>query len=317
MNRYRISEEELNDIFNTSALYTKGLDYHKQKTLNDYKGQLQVDVKDYGNVIIIKKQFRSFNDLEIDFFGDGSYLSCFYSRYYSSPIFHLSPQTKEESLEASNKISLYTGNFGRSGKSKILLDKDKQYDIVQIIAKQPLIKKMAEIDGVHSVLFEKEYQKNLDHSILVQNIYSPMAIFIIEQILQTQYEGQLKAAYIELKTIELMLHLIHVAKYGEKEETQKSLLSQRAMLYLEHNYYDTFTDDALAKKYNVGKSTLRLHFKEAYGMTMQQMHNNLRMQEIKRLLTRGYSFAEIAYKFKYTNQTDLKKRYYQWLNQSQ
>ena len=26
-----------------------------------------MDVKDYGDVIIIKKQFRSFNDLEIDF----------------------------------------------------------------------------------------------------------------------------------------------------------------------------------------------------------------------------------------------------------
>ncbi|MDD2699472.1 MAG: AraC family transcriptional regulator [Arcobacteraceae bacterium] len=219
-------------------------------------------------------------------------------------------------MESSNKISLYTGNFGRSGGSKILLDKDKQYDTVQIIAKPPLIKKMAEIDGVHSVLFEKEYQKNLDHSILVQNVYSPMAIFIIEQILQTQYEGQLKAAYIELKTIELMLHLIHVAKYGEKEETQKSLLSQQAMLYLEHNYHDNFTDDDIVRKYKVGKSTLRLHFKEAYGMTMQQMHNNLRMQEIKRLLTRGYSFAEIAYKFKYANQTDLKKRYHQWINQS-
>ncbi|MDD2699471.1 MAG: hypothetical protein PHF17_11830 [Arcobacteraceae bacterium] len=91
MSRYKISEEELNDIFNTSALYTKGLDYHQQKTLNDYKGQLQVDVKDYGDVIIIKKQFRSFNDLEIDFFGDGSYLSCFYSKSYSGSIFHLSP----------------------------------------------------------------------------------------------------------------------------------------------------------------------------------------------------------------------------------
>lgn len=313
LKRYKMQEEELTDSFSTNALYTKGLDNNKGNMISNHRCKFYVDVKDYGNVIIVNKKASIFDDLEINFLGDGSYLSCLYSKPYSSPIIHLSPQTREDSIEKANTMSLYTGSFGRSGRSKILLDKNKKYDIVQIIAKQQLIKKMAEIDGPHSATFEKEYQKNLEHSILLQNVYSPTAILIIEQMLKTSYEGQLKVAYIEIKTIELMLHLMNVVKYDEKNETQASLLSQQTMLYIEHNYHDTFTENQIAKKLKVGKSTLRLHFKETYGVTIQQMHNNLRMQETGKLLIKGYSFAEIAYKLKYKNQTDLKKRYHQWL----
>lgn len=306
----KLNEEERNRLFVSNRVYTKGIDGVRQVDLKKEKFTCAVDVEDLGKLLIVKRKYYAFTDIEVEYYGDGCYLSCLYSYTRSSCIMHVSEATGEVSMDRDKTFSLFTGNFGRSQKCKVFIGKNKIYETVQVIAKQPLIKVISEIDGLHSRPFEDEYQKNCDSSILVKNIYSPSAEIIMRQIITTPYTGALKAKFVELKVIELLIHLMHINTY---EDSMINSLPDEAMLYLERHYRENISEDEIARHFKIGKSTLRNKFLQAHGLSIQKTIMNLRMRDVSMMLEKGYGFARIAHRLNYRNQTDLKRIYYDWL----
>lgn len=308
----KLSEEERNTLFTSNRVYTKGIDGCKQVDIKKEKFTCAVKVEDLGKLLIVKRKYYAFVDIEVEYSEDGCYLSCLYSYTHSNCIMHVSEVTGEVSRDRDKTFSLFTGNFGRTQKCKVCIGANKLYETVQVIAKQPLIKIISEIDGLHSRPFEEEYQKNCDSSILVKNIYSPSAEIIMRQILNTPYTGELKAKYVELKAIELFIHLMHINIY---RDSVINSLPDEAMLYLERHYRENISEDEIARHFKIGKSTLRNKFLQAHGLSIQKTIMNLRMRDVVLMLQKGYDFARIASVLNYRNQTDLKRIYRDWLKE--
>ncbi len=312
MNIYRFTNEELETIFITNKLYSKGIENGIDKSvIIDKIGNMLVYIEDFGNILILKRKCSVIQNIEINFIGDGCYLSCLYVKNSSKPMLHVINNNFETNITFNNRISLFSGYFGRNGNGKIIINENTTFETIQIIIKQSLIKQIAEIDGKHSKLFELEYQQKLDKSILLDNIYSPTAILIIEQILNTKYAGQLKAKYIEIKTIELMLHLMNLSISNIKCDTKNSI-AERAMIYIENSYNKNIKIEDIAKHLMVSKANLKLKFREKFNINITDMINKLRMMEVQKLIELGYTFAEIADLLQYKNQTNLKNRYFEW-----
>ncbi len=310
MGIYILSKDDIEFNLFSNITYSKGIDNKIEKIINSRFCDTKIYAEDLGNVIIIKRYIKPLYDFEVNFFGDGCYLNCIYMRQSTTKLFHKVKELKEFDFKTKDRFSIFTGHFHRSMSSKVMFQSNNCYDVIQIIAKKPLIKQMAEIDGRHSKLFELEYQQKLEKSVLIDNVYSPTAILIIEQILNTKYQGQLKTKYVEIKTIELMLHLMNLA-FEPNMET-KSTLAERAMIYIENNFNKNIRIDDISKYLMVSKANLKLKFKEKFNKTIFNMIFELRMREVKKFIEFGHTFAEIADILNYRNQSDLKKKYFEW-----
>ncbi len=311
MSIYILSKDDIEFNLFSNIAYSKGIDNKIEKIINSNFCDTKVYAEDLGNVIIIKRYIKPLYDFEINFFGDGCYLNCIYMRQSTTKLFHKVKELKEFDFKTKDKFSLFTGHFHRSMSSKVLFQSNNCYEIIHIIVKKPLIKQMAEIDGKHSKLFELEYQGKCDISILLNEIYSPTAILIIEQILNCKYQGQLRAKYIEMKSIELILHLMSLSFSNIKYET-KNTIAERAMIYIENSYNKNIKIEDIAKHLMVSKANLKLKFREKFNINITDMINKLRMMEVQKLIELGYTFAEIADLLQYKNQTNLKNRYFEW-----
>ena len=129
---------------------------------------------------------------------------------------------------------------------------------------------------------------------LSREAVSPYAVSSLEALLADypHLNLRLAKAYISV----LVGNIIERFELEEVSRAADLSLPQRALIYLENNFQEPFTMDAMARSLGVSKEHLSRLFSKKIGVPFHRYVHSLRMEHAKKLLlTTGKSVTEIAY----------------------
>lgn len=129
---------------------------------------------------------------------------------------------------------------------------------------------------------------------LSREAVSPYAVSSLEALLADYpyLNLRLAKAYISV----LVGNIIERFELEEVSRAADLSLPQRALIYLENNFQEPFTMDAMARSLGVSKEHLSRLFSKKIGVPFHRYVHSLRMEHAKKLLlTTGKSVTEIAY----------------------
>lgn len=95
---------------------------------------------------------------------------------------------------------------------------------------------------------------------------------------------------------------------ANKGLTANELYVQHA-LQLIHNNYATFSVETLTKQLHLSRNHISRIFKSAVGMTIQDYHTEIRMQEARKLLLSGYNVSRTAILTGYSDIASFSRAY--------
>lgn len=134
-----------------------------------------------------------------------------------------------------------------------------------------------------------------------------------EQIGHIFYElhkilDDIKEAHLKIKVIELLLSMSVLNKPPDekKENYYKYHVKTIKQIqdYITKNYAERYTIDELSKKYFISLTTLKVYFKEVYGMTIVKYMKNYRMKKATELLKdTSSSISVVALAVSYESQS--------------
>ncbi|NMS91880.1 helix-turn-helix transcriptional regulator [Clostridioides difficile] len=132
----------------------------------------------------------------------------------------------------------------------------------------------------------------------------------IEHIFSELYKihNDIKETYLKMKVIELLLFMSALNKSHDvkKENYYKYHVKtiKQIQAYITKNYAERYTIDELSKKYFISLTTLKVYFKEVYGMTIAKYMKNYRMKKAMELLRdTSSSISDIALAVSYESQS--------------
>ncbi|EQF26640.1 bacterial regulatory helix-turn-helix s, AraC family protein [Clostridioides difficile CD160] len=132
----------------------------------------------------------------------------------------------------------------------------------------------------------------------------------IEHLFYELYKipDDIKEAHLKMKVIELLLSMSVLNKpHDEKKENYYKYhvkTIKQIQDYITKNYAERYTIDELSKKYFISLTTLKVYFKEVYGMTIVKYMKNYRMKKATELLRdTSSSISDIALAVSYESQS--------------
>lgn len=132
----------------------------------------------------------------------------------------------------------------------------------------------------------------------------------IEHIFSELYKipDDIGETYLKIKVIELLLFVSVLNKSNDekKELYYKHHVKtiKQIQAYITKNYAERHTIDELSKKYFISLTTLKVYFKEVYGMTIVKYMKNYRMKKATELLRNtNSSISDIAFAVSYESQS--------------
>lgn len=136
---------------------------------------------------------------------------------------------------------------------------------------------------------------------------TPQLHLIIDKIINCNYKGGLKKAYLESKTIEILT--LFFDEIQHKKNNQKAFLNKddyakilNAEVLLKENLKKPPTISELSKLTGINQCKLKQNFKLVFNQPIFTYVTELRMEKAKNLITnQGYTIAETAYEVGYKN----------------
>ncbi len=158
-----------------------------------------------------------------------------------------------------------------------------------------------------------DYEKNLLAQILRESreaYSSPLDIPSLKKLEKKQERlfgcEQLIRLYLE----QMLIHMVRRGKNVNNQsilsssvkERSDSDLMQKIILFLEENILNPLTFDDVCKFSKLGRTNLKVLFKEKTGMGVMEYFRNLKIEEAKKMIREGeYNFTEIANKLGYSS----------------
>ena len=146
---------------------------------------------------------------------------------------------------------------------------------------------------------------------MVGERYAPISLLqerALANILHCPVEGTMGTLLMEASITQLLVLQLH-ALYGTQVQPRLSSLSRRDMEtvhslreYLKKSFLEDHTLDSLARQFATNTSKLMAHFKQAFGASIFEYLNELRMEHARLLLEgEGQLVCEVARALGYKN----------------
>ncbi len=139
-----------------------------------------------------------------------------------------------------------------------------------------------------------------------------MSLYMIDKIMHTQEESQMRSLHCMHRVIDLILHrFVLLDRVDERIDPEDRLLATRAKNCLLVNFQHPPTIEVLAHLCATNSSRLKRVFKAVYGTTIYRTIQKLRLEEANLLLREEkLSIGEIASRVGYRHQGHFSKLFF-------